>query len=57
MNQNRNSIIDSQMCQKMNQSDGKPYLVNLKSYSNGSSRFAPHPALEANTIGSEETGP
>jgi len=42
--------------QKMNQSDGKPYLVNLKSYSNGSSRFAPHPALEANTIGSEETG-
>jgi secreted trypsin-like serine protease len=42
--------------QKMNQSDGKPYLVNLKAYTIGSSRFAPHPALEANTIGSMETG-
>jgi len=42
--------------QKMNENDGKPYLVNLKAYTNGSSRFAPHPALEASTVGSEETG-
>ena len=42
--------------QKMGESDSKPYLVNLMAYTIGSSRFAPHPALEANTIGSEETG-
>ena len=42
--------------QSLNVLDGKPYLIKLKSFINGSSRYAPHPALEANTIGSEETG-
>jgi len=36
--------------------DGKPYLVNLNSFTVGSSKYTPHPALETNTVTSEETG-
>ena len=42
--------------QKMNENDSKPYLVKLNSYTNGSSRYANNPALEVNTVTSEETG-
>jgi hypothetical protein len=36
--------------------DGKPYLVKLKSFTDGSSHYGKHPAKEANTVASEETG-
>jgi len=37
-------------------SDGKPYLIKLKSFTVGSSKYAPNPAPEVNTVTSEETG-
>ena len=36
--------------------DGKPYLVELKSFFNGSTRYSLIPALETSTVASEETG-
>lgn len=37
-------------------SDGKPYLINLKSFAKGSTYYPFNPALETNTVASEETG-
>ena len=42
--------------QNINDNDGKPYFVNLRSFIKGSSQYGNHPALEANTVASEETG-
>ena len=36
--------------------DGKPYLVELKSFTTGSSRYPNNPAYDTNTVASEETG-
>lgn len=36
--------------------DGKPYLVELKSFTIGSSRYPNNPAYDTNTVASEETG-
>jgi secreted trypsin-like serine protease len=36
--------------------DGKPYLVELKSFTTGSSRYPNNPAYDTNTVTSEETG-
>jgi hypothetical protein len=36
--------------------DGKPYLVQLNSFTDGSSHYGMHPAKESNTVASEETG-
>jgi secreted trypsin-like serine protease len=36
--------------------NGKPYLVKLNSFTNGSERYSYNPALESNTLASEETG-
>lgn len=42
--------------QDLNSVDGKPYLVQLRAFTNGSSRYGNHPASESKTIASEETG-
>ena len=42
--------------QSMNQFDGKPYLITLSSFLNGANRYYNNPALEINTLASEETG-
>jgi len=42
--------------QGINTHDGKPYLINLRSFVNASKRYYNNPALEENTVASEETG-
>lgn len=41
--------------QNENLLDNKPYLISLRSFTNGSERYGIHPASELNTITSEET--
>ena len=42
--------------QNINQQDGRPYLIYLRAFTAAASRSPNHPALESNTIASEETG-
>lgn len=42
--------------QDVNVSDGIPYSLTLKAFSQGSTHFGVHPAREENTIATEETG-